>query len=247
MKKDIQLIIPAAGPNLEFDKMGNHKLLLDIYNKKLIQWVQLSRPYDISKGLFIFNRFHEKKYNLVKNISKALGKKIKYKILNKYTHGAPQTVLSIKDLIIKEEPIFIDLLDQYLDLKGYYNYCLTKKIDGCVPIFQSLYYDRGYAILNSKKEIKKISEKDKNPISTNSTGCISYFKKAKDFFYFCDIMIRNKHKSANKKFMISLVYNEMIKKNYKIIGYDCEFVASLGSTNSVRSFKENCRLINYKS
>ena len=34
MKKDIQLIIPAAGPNLEFDKMGNHKLLLDIYNKK---------------------------------------------------------------------------------------------------------------------------------------------------------------------------------------------------------------------
>ena len=83
--------------------MGNHKLLLNIYNKKLIQWVQLSRPYDISKGLFIFNRFHEKKYNLVRNISKALGKKIKFKILDKYTLGAPQTVLSIRDLILEDD------------------------------------------------------------------------------------------------------------------------------------------------
>lgn len=245
MKDKVQLIIPVAGPNLEFDKMGNHKLLLDVYNKKLIQWVQLSRPYDISKGLFIFNRFHEKKYKLVKNISKALGKKIKFKILDKYTAGSPQTVLSVKKLIIEENPIFIDLLDQYLDLKDFYNFCLSKKIDGCIPIFQSLYFDRGYAILNSTNKIKKISEKDKNPISTNSTGCISYFKRAKDFFYFCDLMIKNNQKSANGKFMISLVYNEMIKKKYNIKGYNCEFIASLGTVNSIRSFGENCRIIKY--
>tara|TARA_B110000027_G_scaffold128346_1_gene148640 strand:- start:3207 stop:3947 length:741 start_codon:yes stop_codon:yes gene_type:complete len=245
MKNKIQLIIPAAGPNLEFDKMGNHKLLLDVYNKKLIQWVQLSRPYDLSEGLFIFNKFHEKKYDLVKNISKALGKKIKFKLLNGYTEGAPQTIMSIKDLILKDEPIFIDLLDQYLDLKNFYAYCQKKDVNGCVPIFQSLYYNRGYAVLDSKKNIKKISEKNKNPISTNSTGCISYFKKAKDFFYFCDLMIKRKKKSANGKFMISLVYNEMIKENYKVKSYDCEFVASLGSINSIKSFSENCRLINY--
>tara|TARA_X000000950_G_scaffold267742_1_gene344521 strand:- start:546 stop:1283 length:738 start_codon:yes stop_codon:yes gene_type:complete len=245
MKEEIQLIIPAAGPNLEFDRMGNHKLLLDIYNKKLIQWVQLSRPYDLSKGLFIFNKFHEKKYNLVKNISKVLGKKIKFKLLDKYTLGAPQTVLSIKDLILEEKPMFIDLLDQYLDLKSFYKFCLTKKIDGCVPIFQSLFYDRGYAILDTKKNIKKISEKNKIPISTNSTGCVSFFKKAKDFFYYCNLMIKKKQKSANGKFMISLVYNEMIKDNYKIKGFDCEFIASLGSVKSLKSFNENCRLIYY--
>ena len=45
--------------------------------------------------------------------------------------------------------------------------------------------------------------------------------------------------------MVSLVYNEMIKENYKIKGYDCEFIASLGSINSLRSFSENCRLVNY--
>lgn len=247
MKKKNQLIIPAAGPNLEFDKLGNHKLLLNIYNKKLIQWVQLSRPYDLSEGLFVFNKSHEKKYDLVRNVSKALGKKIKFKLLDRYTEGAPQTVMSIKDLISNDDPIFIDLLDQYLDLKGFYNFCFKKDIDGCVPIFQSLYYNRGYAIIDKKKNIKKISEKDKKPISTNSTGCISYFKKAKDFFYFCDLMIKKKRKSSNGKFMISLVYNEMIKEKYKIKGYDCEFVASLGSVNSLRSFNENCRLIDYRT
>ena len=245
MKKKIQLVIPVAGPNTEFDKMGNHKLLLDIYNKKFIQWVQLSRPYDISDGLFIFNKFHEQKYNLVRNLSKILGKKIKYKILNRYTEGAPQTVMQIKDLISLDAPMFIDLLDQYLDLRNFYNYCFKKKFDGCLPIFQSLYHNRGYAILSKNNTIKFISEKDKKPISTNSTGCISYFKKAKDFFYFCDLMIKNKKKSSNGKYMISLVFNEMIKKKYKIVGYNCDFVASLGSKNSIKSFPENCRLIHY--
>ena len=245
MKKKIQLVIPVAGPNTEFDKMGNHKLLLDIYNKKFIQWVQLSRPYDISDGLFIFNKFHEQKYNLVKNLSKILGKKIKYKILNRYTEGAPQTVMQIKELISLDAPMFIDLLDQYLDLRNFYNYCFKSKFDGCLPIFQSLYHNRGYAILSKNNKIKFISEKDKKPISTNSTGCISYFKKAKDFFYFCDLMIKNKKKSSNGKYMISLVYNEMIKKKYKVKGYNCEFVASLGSVNSIKSFYENCRLIKY--
>tara|TARA_B100000963_G_scaffold165309_1_gene143567 strand:+ start:635 stop:1372 length:738 start_codon:yes stop_codon:yes gene_type:complete len=245
MTKKFQLVIPAAGPNFEFDKMGNHKLLLDVYNKKLIQWVQHSRPYDISKGIFIFNKFHEKKYNLVKKISKALGKEIKFKLINKYTDGAPQTVQSIQDLILNDEPIFIDLLDQYLDLKDYYNFCLNENLDGCVPIFQSLYYNRGYAIIDSKKNIKKISEKNKKPISTNSTGCVSFFKKSKDFFYFCDLMIKRNKKSANGKFMISLVYNEMIKENYRVKGYNCDFVASLGSVNSLKSFGENCRLIYY--
>ena len=184
-----------------------------------------------------------KKYNLVRNISKALGKKIKFKILDKYTLGAPQTVLSIRDLILEDEPIFIDLLDQYLDLKDFYNFCLTKNLMD-VFLFFNHFIMIGVMILAQIKD-KKISEKNKNPISTNSTGCISYFKKAKDFFYYCNIMINKNQKSANGKFMISLVYNEMIKQNYNIKGYDCEFVASLGSVNSLKSFAENCRLINY--
>lgn len=245
MKKKFQLIIPAAGPNNDFDKFKEHKLLIKIHQKTLLEWVQISRPYDLSEGLFVFNKNQEKKYNLVSRISKIFKKKINYFLLDKYTEGSPQTLMQVKDIINQNYPIFIDLLDQYLDLKNYFNFCLSKNYDGCVPIFQSLYFDRGYAILNKNRVIKKISEKNKKPISTDSTGCISYFKKAKEFFYFCDLMIKNKKKSANDKYLISLVYNEMIKNNYKIKGFDCEFVASLGSVNSINSFYENCRIIKY--
>ena len=75
MKKKFQLIIPVAGPNDEFENFKNHKLLIDIYDKKLIEWVQISRPYDLSKGIFIFQKGHEKKYNLSYKISKLLKKK----------------------------------------------------------------------------------------------------------------------------------------------------------------------------
>ena len=47
-------------------------------------------------------------------------------------------------------------------------------------------------------------------------------------------MIKKKQKSANGKFMISLVYNEMIKDNYKIKGFDCEFIASLGRVKRLK-------------
>ncbi len=245
MKKKFQLIIPVAGPNNIFDKLGNHKLLIKINKKTLLEWVQISRPYDLSKGIFILNKNQEKKYNLVSNISKILGKKINYVLLNNYTKGSPQTVMKVKNNINLHQPLFIDLLDQYLDLKNFINFCLSKKFDGCIPIFQSLYFDRGYAILDKNNKIRKISEKDKKPISTNSTGCISYFKRAQYFFDFCELMINNKNKSSNGKYLISLVYNEMIKKKYEIRGYDCDFIASLGTVNSIKSFYENCRLIKY--
>ncbi|MDA7713161.1 hypothetical protein N8818_03380 [Candidatus Pelagibacter sp.] len=245
MSKDFQLIIPVAGPNYDFEKFNNHKLLIDINDKKLVKWVQVSRPYNLSDGIFIFQKRHNNKYDLVNKISKILGKKIRYFILNNYTAGAPQSVLRIKNEIDLKKPLFIDLLDQYIDFKNFFKFCLKNNYDGCVPIFQSLYFNRGYAKIDKQKYITKISEKDPKPISTNSTACVSYFREAKFFFENAELMIKKKILSSNGKYMISLVYNEMIKNNYKIKSYDCEYIASLGSYNSVKSFYENCRLIKY--
>ena len=70
--------------------------------KNLFNGFSFLSLYDLSKGIFIINKSHEKKYNLIKNVSKALGKKIKFELLNDYTDGAPQTIMSIKDLISKD-------------------------------------------------------------------------------------------------------------------------------------------------
>ena len=55
MSKNFQLIIPVAGPNTDFQKFKKHKLLIKIADKKLIEWVQISRPYKLSEGIFIFH------------------------------------------------------------------------------------------------------------------------------------------------------------------------------------------------
>ena len=59
-------------------------------------------------------------------------------------------------------------------------------------------------------------------------------------------MVNKKKVSKNGKYMVSLVYNEMIKKRYRVKSYDCDFIASLGTKKSIESFYENCRLIKYK-
>ena len=246
MSKNYQIVIPVAGPNNNFEKFKNHKLLINIQNKKLIEWVQISRPYNLGNGIFIFQKKHEKKYDLVKKISKLFKKKIRYFLLDSYTDGAPQSILKIKHMVNLNQPLFIDLLDQYIDFKQYLRFCLKSNLDGCVPIFQSLYHDRGYSLIDKKKNIRWISEKDPKPISTNSTGCVSYFKEANLFFNFAEQMINKKKVSKNGKYMVSLVYNEMIKKKYKIKSYDCDFIASLGTKKSIESFYENCRLVKYR-
>ena len=62
MSKNYQIVIPVAGPNNNFEKFKNHKLLINIQNKKLIEWVQISRPYKLGDGIFIFQK------NMKKNI-----------------------------------------------------------------------------------------------------------------------------------------------------------------------------------
>ena len=44
---------------------------------------------------------------------------------------------------------------------------------------------------------------------------------------------------------IGVLTELMLKENYRVKGYNCDFVASLGSVNSLKSFGENCRLIYY--
>ena len=45
------------------------------------------------------------------------------------------------------------LPDQYIDFKQYLKFCLKSNIDGCVPTFQSLYHDRGYSLIDKKKNL----------------------------------------------------------------------------------------------
>ena len=244
-KNNIQILCPVAGPNDEFRKFKDHKILIKFAKKRFIEWAKISRPYDLSNATFIFKKNDFKKFNIEKRMNKIFKKKINFFVLNNETEGSPQTVLKFKDKIDLEKPLIIDLLDQYLDLKNFIKFCKSSKADGIVPIFDSYYPNRGYAIIDKKGYILRISEKDKTPISPDSIACVSYFRKAKFFFDYANEMINLKVTSSNKKYMISLVYNLMIKHSLKVKSFPCDFITSMGSEKSIDAFYENCRLVKY--
>ena len=57
-KKKVQIICPLAGPNTEFNKFKEHKILIKFANKRFIEWVQISRPaMQRKKGLVKRKKF----------------------------------------------------------------------------------------------------------------------------------------------------------------------------------------------
>ena len=58
-------------------------------------------------------------------------------------------------------------------------------------------------------------------------------------------MINSKIVSSNKKYLITLVYNLMIKNSLNVKSFQCEFISSIGSSESINAFYENSRLVKY--
>ena len=93
--------------------------------------------------------------------------------------------------------------------------------------------------------VTRVSEKDKPPISTHSTACVSYFKKGADFVWAARRMISQHRVAANGAYLISLAFNELIAAGKKVVPYPCEFIATLGSLEGLHCFEQIVRPVLY--
>ena len=239
----MNVIIPLAGKDENFEKLGNVKILTKIMGKPLIQWVSESRPFSYREATYILLREHQKKFKIDQQLKELFGEQINIVWAEEMTRGAPQSVLLAKDLIGNDDELIIDLVDQCLDLSGFMEFIEQNKhkCDGIIPTFESLYWNRGYMLIDDANHIMKVQEKSKPPISTHSTACVSYFRRGEDFISAAEEMDKLKHTAANGAFLISLAYNEMIGKGKKIITYPCDFIATLGTIEGVNVFEQVIR------
>ena len=226
----MKIVIPLAGKDENFESKGMVKPLTKIGGKEIIKLISESRPFSYEKAIFIILREHQEKYNLENELKRLFGEGIKVIISEQMTKGSPQSILLVKDLINNDNELIIDLGDQYLDLNGLVEFIEKNKenFDGLIPSFESYYWNQGYMVIGEDGLIKRVSEKDKNPISTHSTACISYFQKGSDFVKYAEQMIIKKRFAANGAYLPSLVYTEMIEDGKKIITYPCELISNLG-------------------
>ena len=239
----MNVIIPLAGKDAVFEKLGNAKALTEIMGKPLIQWISESRPFSYNHATFILLREHQKKFQIDMKIKELFGDKINIVWAEEMTRGAPQSVLLANNLINNEEELIIDLVDQYLDLRGFMEFIEQNnhRCDGIIPTFESFYWNRGYMLINANNHVIKIQEKSKQPISTHSTACVNYFRHGKDFVHAAEKMDKLGHTAANGAFLVSLAYNEMIDEGKKIIIYPCEFIATLGTIEGINVFEQVIR------
>ncbi|MEK6925732.1 MAG: sugar phosphate nucleotidyltransferase [Nanoarchaeota archaeon] len=238
----MNLIIPLAGKDKNFEERDLCKPLVEIGGQASIKWIADSRPFSYKNAVFILLREHQKKYNLDSELKKIFGNKIKILWAEEPTAGAPHSVLLARELINNDEELIIDLPDQYLDTYGLMDFLKkNSEYHGVIPSFKSSYWNRGYMLIDENGFVRKVSEKDKIPISNDSTACISYFKRGRDFVSAAEEMIRKKRIASNGAYLISLAYNEMIEKGMKIRTYPCEFISTLGTIEGVNAFEQHLR------
>ena len=244
----MNIVIPLAGKDENFESKGMVKSLTKIGGKEIIKLISESRPFLYEKAIFIILREHQEKYNLENELKKLFGEDIKVIISEQMTEGSPQSILLAKDLINNDDELIIDLGDQYLDLNGFLEFIEKNKgnFDGLIPSFEAYYWNQGYMIIGEDKLVKRISEKDKIPISTYSTACISYFAKGKDFVRYSEQMIIKKRVATNGSYLPSLVYNEMIEDGKKILTCPCELIVNLGKIEGVNVFEQINRPLKWK-
>jgi len=236
----MNIIIPLAGNDKNFEERGMIKPLTKVNGKEIIKWISGSRPFSYENAIFIILKEHVEKYNLEEELKRLFGENIKIIILPEMTKSSPHSILKVKDLINNEEELLIDLADQYLDLTDFKNSFETIKqeCDGILTQFESYHYNRGYMLINKQGFVTKVSEKDQPPISTHSTACISYFAKGSDFVKYAEQMINLGHVAANGAYLPNLVYNEMISAGKKIKTINCDFIAPLGSVQGADCFEQ---------
>jgi NDP-sugar pyrophosphorylase family protein len=235
----MKIVVPLAGKDKNFEARGMIKPLTKVQGKEIIKWIIDSRPFSYKNAIFIILKEHDRQYNFSNELKKLIGDSINIIVLDEMTEGSPQSILKTEHLINNDEELLVDLGDQYLDLAGFKEFIEKNKVncDGIIPTFESYYYNRGYMIIEGGF-VKKVSEKDSNPISTHSTACISYFKKGSYFVKYAKQMILKKRVAANGVYLPSLVYNEMIEDNKKIITFPCELIAPLGTVQGADCFEQ---------
>lgn len=249
----MNIIVPLAGKDKNFENRGMIKPLTKVGGKEIIKWISESRPFSYENAIFIVLREHQEQYKIIDELKKLFGEKIRIIVAEQMTEGSPQSILLAKPFIDNNEELLIDLGDQYLDLTGFdkmmyqeFMKSNEKRYDGIIPTFNGYYWNQGYMIIGEDGFVKKISEKDAVPISNDSTACISYFKKGSDFVKYAEQMIAKKRTATNGAYLPSLTYNEMIEDGKKIVTCPCEMIVNLGKIEGVDVFEQINRPLKWK-
>lgn len=116
------------------------------------------------------------------------------------TSGAACTVLKVEDSIESWQPLMIVNSDQLVDIDINDFISFAEQFDACIMTFDEPNQDPRWSYVKTDNG-KVIDVAEKDPISTEATVGIYYFRKAKTFFDAARIMI-SKNDTTNGEFYV---------------------------------------------
>lgn len=236
---NLNILIPMAGKGSRFLEQGFSfpKPLISIKNKPMIQ-VVLENIAIEAKFIFIVLKEHSEKYNLRNLLKLCTKNNCEIVEIDEITEGAASTSLLAKKYINNDKGLIIANSDQFIkwDSSATMYEMVTSKIDGGILTFKSTHPKWSFAKVDKNNFVIEVAEK--NPISTNATVGIYYWKQGLDYVKYAEQMIA-KNVRVNNEFYICPVYNEAIQDNKKIIIKEIDEMWGLGTPEDLSEFSDS--------
>ena len=231
----LNVLIPMAGAGSRFAEQGYvfPKPLIEIKGSPMIEVVVKNLNID-ANYIFIVQKEHVEKYNIDKML-KLIKSGSKIVVTEGLTEGAACTTLLAKEYIDNENPLIISNSDQFIlwnPRELLYNFT-SKNFDGGILTFQSSHPKWSYAKVNNNNLVTEVAEK--NPISTNATVGVYFWKKGSDYVKYAEEMIE-KDIRVNNEFYVCPVYNQAIEDSKKITIGEVEQMWGLGTPEDLNTF-----------
>jgi NDP-sugar pyrophosphorylase family protein len=248
-RKDVNVVIPAAGEGSRFAKLGwrKPKPFIDINGRPMVEHVidnvmpnkgivtLLLRQEHINSEPEVVHRLEQHGVNI--------------KSVSQLTDGTASTVLLTHRNINNSNPLLIANSDQLVDfdINLLIDDCHSRGLDGSILVFKDRFIDPKWSFVELDNDGIVLQVAEKTPISDLATVGIYYFSKGSDFVLAAMDMIAANDR-INNEFYTCPIYNYMISQGARIGTFEIPFdkMYGLGTPNdfinylSSRGLPDSC-------
>ena len=216
MEKSVNIVILAAGKVQQGQAGGEYPhCLIEVEGGPLLERI-VRNTLSIQNGLynFVFLDDEAQKYHL-DNIAGLLVSAAECTHVSKQTKGSACTALLATSFLDQNAELLIisanELVNMSFDriLKSF----REKNYDAGTLVFHSIHPRYSYVRLNESGLVTETTQRD--PITTNATAGVFWYKKTADFVYGAKNLIR-KNAHVDEAYFVAPVFNELVLKRKRI-------------------------------
>lgn len=243
----MKIVIPMAGKGQRFVDQSDAnkeylvpKPMIKVFDKPMVKWAiesyssflqqnktDTEKLVKTSDLVFICLAEHEEQNQISDFLKNEFSDDINIRFAEQLTRGPAETALLAADIIDSGEDVIISDCDHHFDASALWNaICMPDESDnvlGILPIIQPEDTEPSwsYVVLNERKEVIDIREKDEELARQLAYGVIGayYFRKGRYFVQEAKDMIAEGDLvggAAKTEFYMSRIYQRMIERNFTV-------------------------------